>query len=439
LSATGASPRSIEARLAARGFATAPFAPAGAARAQLGRAAPERQVEPADVAALREVVIEAGVANEALIPVGGATALAAGRPLARRGLALALRRLDRIVDHSPADFVVTVEAGCRFATLQAELARHGQWLAVEPPDRERATIGGMVAAAATSFVAAQHGTLRHHLLGVQVVGADGLLTRAGGKVVKNVAGYDLMKLHHGALGTLGVVVAATFRLRPLPTADLALWTVAEGSAAIAACGDALAAPGTTPAAGWFIGHLRANALEGELVARFQGARAAVIEQGATLEAARAGGAPWRREVLDGVAALPRALQQLAEIASTADDPHGALLTLHFLPSRTPELLAALQRFGTGKVALDLVRGTGFLRLATDGEEGSLTASLRHGLDALHAELRAAGGAIHASAGPTALRTALPWDALDPAAAKVAARLRDELDAARRFNPGRHGA
>jgi glycolate oxidase FAD binding subunit len=434
-----AAPRSIEARLSARGFSTTPFAPVGAGRAQLGRAAPERQVEPADVAALREIVIEAGVAGEALIPVGGASALAAGRPLSRQGLALSLARLDRITDHSAADFVVTVEAGCRFAKLQAELSKHRQWLAVEPPDRERATVGGMIAAAAASFVAGQHGTLRHHLLGVQVMGADGQQTKAGGRVVKNVAGYDLMKLHHGALGTFGVIVAATFRLRPLPAADLASFTATTEAAEIVAFGDSLAAPGVTPAAGWFVGHLRADAVEGDLIARFHGARAAVVEQATALEGARTAEAPWRRDVLDGAAPAPRPLQELAEIASTADDARAALLTLHFLPSRTAEVLAALLRFGTGRLALDLVRGTGFLRLATDGEDGSLTASLRLGLDALRAGLQAAGAAIHACAGPAPLRAVLPWDGLDLAAAKVATRLRDELDPARRFNPGRHGA
>lgn len=426
-------------RLAARGFATAPFEPGAPARAQLGSACPERVVEPGDTEALREIVVEANVAGEVLVPVGGATALSAGRPLARRGLAVAMRRIDRIVDHSPSDFVVTVEAGCRFAVLQEELARHRQWLAVEPPDRERATIGGMIATAATSFVAAQHGTLRNHLLGIRVLHADGRFAKAGGRVVKNVAGYDLMKLHHGALGTLGVVAAATFRLRPMPAADLATSTACDDARGVVAFCDALARPGCVPAAGWFVGHLRANALSGELVARFQGARSMVVDQATGIEAVGGGAAPWRRALLEPTTPAPRALQLLAEIGSTATDADAALLTLHFAPSRTAEAIEALTRFGAGRLALDLVRGYGLLRLSTDGQGGALTQSLAHGIAALQTEFAAQGGALHACAGPTSLRAIVPADALDAQGARVAARLRDELDPQRRINPGRQGA
>jgi len=411
-----------------------------AAGAALGAACPSHAIEPASAEQLREIVIEANVADEPLIPVGGATAMAAGRPLLRRGMAVAMGGLARIVDHSPADFVVTVEAGCRFAALQAELLRHRQWLAVEPPDREQATVGGMVAAAATSFVAAQHGTLRHHLLGVRVLHADGHFAKAGGRVVKNVAGYDLMKLHHGALGTLGIVVAATFRLRPLPAADLLDTAPCDDVETMAAFGDALARPGLVPAAGFFLGHLRAGALQGQLLARFQGARATVVDQAAAIEAAPGGARlAWKREVVEPEGARPRPLQSLAEAGSCANDGDAALLTLHFAPSRTREVAAALLRFGAGRVALDLVRGFGLLKLATDGADGALTKSLAHGLAALKGELAAAGGVLASQAGPAPLRALAPPSSLTPEGEKLYGALREELDPQRRINPGRWGA
>lgn len=430
----------LVARLQARGMAPRPFEASAAARAALGTTCPSHAIEPAHAEQLREIVIEANVADEPLLPVGGATALSAGRPLARRGMAVAMGGLARIVDHSVADFVVTVEAGCRFAALQAELLKHRQWLAVEPPDREQATVGGMVAAAATSFVAAQHGTLRHHLLGVRVLHADGHFAKAGGRVVKNVAGYDLMKMHHGALGTLGIVVAATFRLRPLPAADLVTTAPCDDAETMAAFGDALARPGLAAAAGWFLGHLRAGALQGQLLARFQGARATVVDQATAIEAAPSGPRmAWRREVVEADGARPRPLQLLAEMGSCAQDGDAALLTLHFAPSRTRDVAAALMRFGAGRIALDLVRGFGLLKLATDGGEGALTRSLAHGLAALKGELAAAGAALFSQAGPTPLRALAPSSSLTPEGEKMAAALRDELDPQRRINPGRWGA
>jgi glycolate oxidase FAD binding subunit len=121
--------------------------------------------------------------------------------------------LDRIVEHADGDFVVTVQAGARLADLQRELASKGQWLALDPPEAG-ATIGGIVACAASGPRRLRFGTPRDLLIGVTVVLADGTVARSGGKVVKNVAGYDLGKLFCGAYGTLGVVAQCTFRLHP---------------------------------------------------------------------------------------------------------------------------------------------------------------------------------------------------------------------------------
>src|SRR5262249_46083288 len=157
--------------------------------------------------------------------------------------------------------------------------------------------------AATSVVAAGHGTLRNHLLGIQVLYADGRVAKAGGRVVKNVAGYDLMKLHHGALGTLGVIVGATLRLRPLPAADLLAWTEVKESAELVALATALDDARFGPAAVHFVGTIRGSdagrALDGRVLVRFQGARSAVMEQAIALERALASrSGALEREALD---------------------------------------------------------------------------------------------------------------------------------------------
>ncbi|MBL8840602.1 MAG: FAD-binding oxidoreductase [Planctomycetes bacterium] len=438
MSAT-ASGQSLAARLAARGMACAPASWSAAQRAALGAAAPEQCATPSDRAALRELVLEAAVAEESLLPIGGGSALAAGGPCGRVGLAVALAKLDRVVEHSAADFVVTVEAGTRFAALQELLLPHRQWLAIEPPDAERATVGGMIAAQASSFVAGGHGTLRNHLLGVRVLHADGRFAKAGGRVVKNVAGFDLMKLHHGALGTLGLVVEATLRLRPLPECDLALLAPCEDVARVAPFADALVQPGLAPVAGHFVGQWSGGALRGDLIARFQGASAAAHAQADALRHT-CGDAAWQREQLLGVAlrARPRPLQALAEACSFGDEPHGALLSLHFAPGKSAEALAALVELGAGRVALDLLRGTGSVRMATDGPGGALSQSLAHGVAAFGRALASSGGAAFVLGGPPELRAALPDRAESEGAAKVAKALRDELDPMRRFNPGRRG-
>lgn len=170
-----------------------------------------------------------GVADErglAVAPRGGGTKGGWGAPPARVELLLSTDRLSSVREHAWGDLTVTVEAGCTVASLQAALAGAGQRLAADPVRPEAATVGGVLATNDTGALRLRYGTLRDLVLGVTVALADGTLARSGGRVVKNVAGYDLPKLLTGSYGTLGVVTSATFRLHPLPaaTADVTLET-----------------------------------------------------------------------------------------------------------------------------------------------------------------------------------------------------------------------
>lgn len=133
--------------------------------------------------------------------------------------AVDLSAVARLREHAPEDMTCTVEAGMMLGALQAQLAKAGQWLPIDPPDTERVTIGALLDQNLSGPRRFGYGTIREHLIGIGVVLADGRLIHAGGKVVKNVAGYDLCKLFVGARGTLGVVVEATFKLRPLPAVE----------------------------------------------------------------------------------------------------------------------------------------------------------------------------------------------------------------------------
>jgi len=127
-----------------------------------------------------------------------------------------LRQLNRVLELSPEDMTVTVESGLTLGALQGVLARHGQWLPVDPPHAHIVSVHEVLSQNLSGPRRFGHGTIREHLLGMKVVLADGRIIKSGGKVVKNVAGYDLARLFIGARNSLGIIVEATFKLHPLP-------------------------------------------------------------------------------------------------------------------------------------------------------------------------------------------------------------------------------
>ena len=177
---------------------------------------PRLVLEPATETQLSAVLRLANDANLAVIPRGGATKLSWGNPPARADLVLSTARLNKIIEHVWSDLTVTVEAGCTLQKLQQALAQHGQRLALDPLWPAQATIGGVLSTNDSGALRLRFGALRDLIIGVTIALPDGTLASSGGKVVKNVAGYDLPKLITGALGTLGVITRAVFRLHPLP-------------------------------------------------------------------------------------------------------------------------------------------------------------------------------------------------------------------------------
>src|SRR6266851_5561849 len=175
---------------------------------------PKLVIEPGTESELAEVLRLSNEAGLAVIPRGGGTKHGWGNPPARADLILSTARLTEIIEHAWADLTVSVEAGCTIQRLQETLAQHGQRLALDPLWPEKATVGGALRL--------RFGALRDLIIGVTIALPDGTLASSGGKVVKNVAGYDLPKLVTGALGTLGVITRAVFRLHPLPRNTVSL-------------------------------------------------------------------------------------------------------------------------------------------------------------------------------------------------------------------------
>jgi len=178
-----------------------------------------REVRPRSLDEATAAMAETAREGSKVLFVGGGTELGLGP--APSGIDVLFRTdgLDRVVEHSALDQIVVVEAGVTLGALQRLLGAKGQMLALDPPWPDRATVGGLVATNAFGPRRTRYGSVRDLIIGVSIVRADGTAARGGGKVVKNVAGFDLPKLMVGSLGTLGLIATVTFRLHPRPEAE----------------------------------------------------------------------------------------------------------------------------------------------------------------------------------------------------------------------------
>lgn len=180
-------------------------------------------VAPADAEQAAAILRLADANGLVVAPCGNGTKQGWGNPVAP-AIRLSLARMNALREHAWQDMTCTVQAGCTWAAMQAGLARHGQRVALDPLWPQRATVGGIVATNDSGALRLRYGSLRDLIIGMTLVLADGTIARSGGKVVKNVAGYDLHKLLTGSLGTLGVITEVNFRLHPIET-HARNWTV----------------------------------------------------------------------------------------------------------------------------------------------------------------------------------------------------------------------
>lgn len=183
---------------------------------------PRIVVIPATVEQVAQIVALTSQHGLTLMARGGGLRTNLGAIPDQLDVLLETRRLTRLLEHEAPDLTCHVEAGITLAALQEQLATKGQWLALDPPDAQQATLGGILASNACGPKRLRYGSARDLVIGLHVVQANGEVARSGGRVVKNVAGYDLNKLYIGSLGTLGIIVEANFKLQPLPADERTL-------------------------------------------------------------------------------------------------------------------------------------------------------------------------------------------------------------------------
>ena len=381
---------------------------------RVGSHLPRLVVEPgteAEVAAVLRACTEAGAR---LVARGSGSALDWGPPVTACHAVLSTRRLDRLLEHEPGDLVCVAQAGMSLGALRDRLAAapgHRQALMLDPPGGDRCSLGGVVARNAAGSLRTGYGTPRDLLLGVRFVLADGTVGHAGGKVVKNVAGYDLGRLLTGSLGTLAVITAAAFRLHPVPAASATV--VLEGASATR-LGDACERLRSLDAVATVLDMHWPDSL---LVVRVEGTAAGVAAQAA--EVARAVGGRH----LDAA----EADDLRARLAPRPWDGDGAVAGIGIPRSRVAALLERLSDLAVAAV----VRPGAAAAEARCLLDAGVVSALRDAVERL-------GGHLVLRRGGADLRAAVSPPRLDLVAGDLAAAVKRHLDPAGTLSPGRLG-
>ncbi len=368
------------------------------------------QLDPSDARECAAALRSAAVADRTVRVRGSGTKADLGDVLPSDSV-LRTRRLDGVVDHVPADLTVTVRGGTRLRDLQAALAERGQFLPLDPP-HDGATVGGVIATNSNGFGTLRYGAVRDLLIGTTTALADGTLARAGGRVAKNVAGYDLNKLLVGSFGTLGVIVEATFKVLPLPVARGASVSSAPDAAAAFATAAAVVRTSLRPCA------LVVDRERG----RWRLVVAAAGEQAVVDRTLREAGG-------DQVADPEQVLAPLRDLPASAAE--GALV-------RAALPLAAQAAFAEGVSRLDgfarLIAdaGTGIVRVHLRGDDATVAASLAAAI----ASARVLGGSARAERVAPSLRAAVAALRTEPPGHFLMRRLKDAFDPRGTLEPGR---
>ncbi len=409
---------------------------------------------PASIEELSALLRVADEAGAAVVPWGGGTKQSLGNVPPRVDLVVGLGRMNRVLEHEPADLTASFEAGIRLADANAALGAAGQWLALDPPHGDRCTVGGVLAANASGPRRLRYGTARDLVIGIRVVHADGTVTKGGAKVVKNVTGYDMNKLYINSLGTLAVIAEVTVKLYPKPQQErtwLVPFTTLDAAAALVAK--------------VLDSHLLPTALE---LVSAGAARAAgrpggeSLPAGDVLLAVAFGGVPeevdsqlrWIREaaavhgagaerLLDGEAqeAFWEGVRNFAPRLGGAAGPEQgwALAKGSVVLTAVPTLLRAAEelrrRHGLADVAATAEAGSGAVHVFLAGPADRLAAALRDLREVARQGGENAGHLVVESA-PIGVKRALDvWGPVGPSLRLMQA-LKEQFDPNRRLNPGR---
>jgi len=389
----------------------------------VGGAQPQVVIEPGSEQELANVLKLANDAGLAVIPRGGGTKLAWGNPPDRADVVLSTARLNRIIEHAWADLTVTVEAGCSMQSLQETLSQHGQRLALDALWPDRDTIGGVLSTNDSGALRLRFGALRDLIIGVTLALPDGTLASSGGKVVKNVAGYDLPKLATGALGTLGVITRAVFRIHPLPkearTISCLTRDIRAAQRLMLAIQDS---------------QLAHSALQVRVIAD------AAPQVDVLFEATQAGLTAQTEQLRSIVApnlftdpgpVVWKSRQELYGAAKRGDS-NSAAAKISILPARIADAMESLASISAGKVRRNaVVQATGIGCVHLEGEPAILASALK----SLRAVLEGAGGSLAIAHHPAAMPLLDAWGEPGDALPLMRA-VKQQLDPKDTLNPGR---
>jgi len=351
---------------------------------------------PATAEELASTLWEADQAGQKVAIIGGGRASGMGGPLERADLRLETSRLNRVLEHSQADLTCTVEAGVTLEALQEHLGKAGQFVPLDPFNSPGHTVGGVLAAGWSGPLRLRYGSPREFVIGLRVALPDGRLAASGGRVVKNVSGYDLAKLHLGALGALGVIVAASFKVYPRPAHELTLEARPGGLAAAWREAERALALKLPPIA------LELSS-QAEVRARLGGNRVAVERMAEELGWMAGGAARWERD------------------ARTSSETWARISVP---PSR---LRGALER---------LPAAAGWIASPGVGVAHWLDATEAGPIREARAAAEAAGGSLVLLAGTDELKREVGAWGTPPPTRELMHRLRDAFDPRRTLNPGR---
>jgi glycolate oxidase FAD binding subunit len=382
-------------------------------------------VAPVDVREASAVLAAAAAEGSTVSFAGGGTELGFGYPPERVDLLLRTEHLCGVVEYAPADMVVEVEAGIPLAALQKVLAGEGQRLALDVPHAELASIGGLLACNTFGPRRARFGTLRDLIVGVSLIRADGSRVRGGGKVVKNVAGFDLPKLAVGSLGTLGMIATATFRLHPMPE-TVALLRVEYCSAShLRRFVTGMLERRFEPAAMLAVAVGRGY----EFLVLFEGFAAGVLEQAERFVALAAGFGLVAEDAADDrtIDILDEEVRTFGDLRLRFAAPPGVLERLE-----AEALEPMIRAFPAAKLALYPSLGVAFWSAYANDVEGAIGATLR----ARAAAERLGGNAVVLDARDPRIRAGVDVFGTVPSSFPLMKRLKERFDPEGRLNRGR---
>lgn len=375
-------------------------------------------VAAADAQQIAEILRFADANGIAVTAVGGGTKLGWGNPV-EAGIRLDMKRMNTLREHPWQDMTCTVEAGCNWAEMQKELAQNRQTVALDPLWPELVTVGGVVAANDGGSLRLKYGALRDLIIGMTIVLADGTVAKTGGKVVKNVAGYDLHKLMTGSFGTLGVITEVNFRLHPMEV-HARTWTATATDAARFA----------EPLRGLLDSQMTPSAVQ-----------VRVREQECALDV-RIAALP---ECMDDHAGRLQKLFGQIELSETSENVWQArqklfaiegavVLKVSLLPSDVCPVTTELQQWAAreGAEISIVAQAPGLMAVALKSSPDAAIALIKH----LRGRLHGSGGSVVAQQFPEALRDGLDVWGCDSNALPLMREIKRRFDPNRILNPGR---